>query len=313
MEAVWRQIRRLIVHDQWHIGLVQCDNVKHMRAWHAPQSVTWLPVGDGTYRADPFIVTHDGKTALFYEEYVFAQDRGRLACREVFVGEDGAMTFGEQLAIDGPRSHRSYPQVFEDGGELWMVPEESACGNIMLYKCVEFPHVWEPVQELLSDFAGVDPTIVKYNDAYWMFVTGARRPNRELHIFTAPQLTGPWLAHKQSPMKSDDHTVRPAGRPFVIDGTLYRPVQDSRETYGGGIILYEVDVLTRAIFAEHRVARFGPWREHMRGMHTLNYDEKSGLCVFDIKTRACFNNVLAKLWAKATRHVHKRYVPATFM
>ena len=309
------QLRRLVVHDQWHIGLTHLDDVRELRAWQRPNSVTWMPVARGTYRADPFIVTHNGRTAVYYEEYVFAQDRGHLACREVTRAADGSIRFGAALRIDGPRSHRSYPYVFADGDELWMVPEESECGNIMLYTCTTFPDTWEPVGELVADFPGIDPTIVYHDGRYWLFATRADDPNATLFIFFADTLTGPWQPHAQYPARSHTPDVRPAGRPFVVDDTLYRPAQkhDPVRGYGSTIVLYRIDTLTPTDFRETPVGTLAPWAPHMRGMHTVCYDPASQLCAFDIKTKACLNDVLAKLWAKVTSHIRRHYVPVTFL
>ncbi len=311
--SVIAKVKKFFVHDRWHIGIMQCESAKKIRTWETPRAVSWLPLAQGCYRADPFIISYNGRTALFYEEYIYADDKGHLACRDVIKNEDGTITFGDAHVIDGPRSHRSYPFVFEDGGELWMVPEESACGNVMLYRCTTFPHEWEPVQELIADFPGVDPTLFKYNDLYWLFMTRRDDPNKKLYIFWAEHLTGPWIKHKKAPFYENDMTVRPAGTPFVINNTLYRPAQDSRRTYGGSVVIYQIDTLTKHSFREHRVHTIEPWLPSMRGLHTVSYDPASHLCAFDTKTRACLNDVLAKIVAKIIMHIRHRYTPANFM
>lgn len=311
--SVITQFKRFFVQDQWHIGLMHCESAKCIRTWGTPRGVSWLPQARGRYRADPFVITYQKRTVLFYEEYVFAKDSGHIVCREIFEDIEGTVTYGDPTTIDGPRLHRSYPFVFEDDGELWMIPEESACGNVMLYRCTTFPHKWEPVQELVADFPGVDPTLIMRDNTYWLFATRADDPNKTLYAFFADQLTGPWYPHKNVPLYTNDETIRPAGRPFVIDGTVYRPAQDSRKTYGGSIVLYRIDTLTRHSFREHRVTDITPWTQAMRGLHTISYDEKSHLCAFDIKTRACLNDVLAKTWAKITKRIRYHFVPVTFL
>ncbi len=58
--------------------------------------------------------------------------------------------------------------------------------------------------------------------------------NGNLNVFNAPSPLGPWTPHKANPVKNSKARKgqRPAGRPLVVDGQLYRFGQDCSTSYG---------------------------------------------------------------------------------
>ena len=74
-------------------------------------------------------------------------------------------------------------------------------------------------------------------------------------------------------MKVDVRSSRPAGRPFLFGGNLYRPAQDCSRTYGGAITINRVTRLSLTEFYEEPVAHIEPWdRRYGTGIHTLTGD-----------------------------------------
>lgn len=70
-------------------------------------------------------------------------------------------------------------------------------------------------------------------------------------IYIANALTGPWAEHPQSPIVKDDaHIARPAGRPLMLAGKLYRLGQDCIPTYGRQVLAFQITRLTPAEYAE---------------------------------------------------------------
>jgi hypothetical protein len=153
------------------------------------------------------------------------------------------------------------------------VPEASASGEISIYRAVTFPDRWEKHATLVSGVGGVDNTIVRFGDRWWMFAGDiADGPDFKLRIWYADDLFGPWHPHAANPVKIDVRSSRGAGTPFVVDGVLYRPSQDCSQTYGGRVIVNRVLKLTPTEFVEES-ARIvdpesgGPYRF---GLHTLS-------------------------------------------
>ena len=80
--------------------------------------------------------------------------------------------------------------------------------------------------------------------------------NDTLRLFHAPELKGPWAEHPQSPIvKKDLHTARPAGRPLVIDGMLYRLGMDCSPTYGSQVRAFEITDIGPNRYAEKMVEK----------------------------------------------------------
>jgi hypothetical protein len=73
-------------------------------------------------------------------------------------------------------------------------------------------------------------------------------------------------------VKVDVRSARPAGTPFVVDGTLYRPAQDCSRTYGGRVTINRVLILTPLAFREEPFAFVDPDPEgpYPDGLHTLS-------------------------------------------
>src|SRR5262249_15349697 len=89
--------------------------------------------------------------------------------------------------------------------------------------------------------------------------------------WSAPDLLGPWTAHRRNPVLVDVATARPAGHVIRRDGKLIRPFQDCRNGYGTALGLAEITRLDDDAF-EQRVETLlhpGPlWPR--RRLHTLN-------------------------------------------
>ena len=111
---------------------------------------------------------------------------------------------------------------------------------------------------LLRDVRAWDPTLLRHDGRYWLFVTMAApgvRPSDELCLYSADSLTGPWSPHPRNPIVSDARRARPAGRILADQGHLVRPSQDGSGAYGRRIVLNRIDVLTPDDYQESRSAR----------------------------------------------------------
>ncbi len=211
----------------------------------------WLDSAPERYYADPFLYQHQGETWVFFEDYEAASGRGRISASPLH-------RFAPRPALVQDW-HLSYPFLIEESGELYCIPEQHERGEVALYRCLRFPDVWQQEAVLLPNFAGVDPTVVWHEDRYWMWVGDqSRRARDNTYLFHAPSLTGPWTEHRQSPAVHRPDKARPAGLPWRENGRLYRPAQDRRRTYGGGIVVYEVERLTPDHYQEREVALWQP-------------------------------------------------------
>lgn len=255
----------------WRIGWRLHDGPGVLER-HDLAGPAWTVLQDpGTrFFADPFPVTWQGKTCVFFEDLDHRLGKGVISA----MAFDARGPIGEAMPVLEEPWHLSYPFVMEDEGQLWMVPESSLSGSVPLYRCIEFPLRWERAGTLLDGIEAADATIFRHAGRLWM--TAATRPGRggysdTLAIFHAARLTGPWEEHRLRPVLMDVAAARPAGAVVERDGQLWRPIQDCRRGYGRSLALGRIDRLDPETFSQTVVARIDPGAVWPGGrLHTLN-------------------------------------------
>ena len=260
------------MYDLWRSGFVRRALTDVHSDGIGAREVTWLPdQGPFAYVADPFGITRDGLLTVFAEHFDYRSRRGEI---RYFQYDDHDVLVGQGVAL-AETWHLSYPQLIEDGGELYMLPEGYKSGGLTLYRCVRFPDQWEPAHRIL-DVPAIDATVVKHAGKWWMFhaLPGpADRAMRELHVAHADSLNGPWTPHAANPVRSGFHASRPGGTAYEADGALHLPVQDCAVTYGAAINLLRIDALTPETFQASVLRRFdaGDLLDgYADGFHTLS-------------------------------------------
>lgn len=256
-------------HDGWNVGLVHADQ-RSLLSGGTPD-VGWLDLGlRGAFAADPFLVEVDGTLYCFFEVLPYATNRGHIA----YAALDAPA--GEPLrvvdAIVAPH-HLSYPFLLRHGGEIVCVPEAAESGRVSAYAARDFPGGWYEKHTLIEGFAGVDNTIFEHDGRWWLLATDGRSgTNSELHVWFADELFGRWQPHRANPVKRNLAGTRPGGRPFVVDGRLYRPAQDCTLRYGRRLIVNEITELTPERFSERPVSTIEPDVNgtYAAGLHTAN-------------------------------------------
>jgi hypothetical protein len=228
-----------------------------------------LPPNDRFY-ADPFLFEKDGRNYLFLEDFRYKEGRALISCCEL--NEDG--THGPILEVLRCPYHLSYPFLFENEGEIYMIPETKENRTVELYRATNFPGEWTLESVLLKDIYAVDATIHQMNGKYWMFagISNGRYSNcDELGIFYSDSVKGPWVPHSGNPVVSDVRRARPAGAFFYDRGRLIRPSQDCAKAYGYAIVFSEVITLSETEYEERPIARIDPdWVKGNLGTHTYS-------------------------------------------
>jgi hypothetical protein len=231
-----------------------------------------IPPPDREY-ADPFVVSAGTRQYLFIEEFPFATNKGHISVMEL--GHDGSVS--EPRPVLERPYHLSYPFVFNDGADWYMIPETASRETVELYRAAAFPDEWEFVTELVSGVRALDTTLhADDNGCYWLF-TSLERPGRnrndELHLFSSDAITGPWRPHPANPVVADARFARPAGKLFVKDDCLIRPAQDCSTRYGAAIVFRRITRLDAQRYEEEMVATLGAeWHPGLVGTHTYGVD-----------------------------------------
>jgi hypothetical protein len=231
---------------------------------------------DAEYVADPFLVATDSSYALFFEVVSHNDARGDIA---VARSADGRKWRYERIVLDEP-FHLSYPYVFKEGNDHYMVPESHEDLSVRLYRATDFPFAWRYEGTLLRGYHFVDPSVVRYRDRWWMFVSV--RESDALNLYYASDLHGPWIQHPLSPVvRNRKDIARPGGRLLVMDGRLYRFAQDDHLSYGSQVFAFEITEIGPTTYRERMVGD-GPvvrasgegW--NAAGMHHVDPLQTSG-------------------------------------
>ena len=254
----------------WRVGwrFVEGADVIDLRA-HPKGGWRDLPDDRRRFYADPFPIEQDGRLFVFVEDFAHKLGYGVIST----VAFDATGPVGIPRPVLDIGSHLSYPFVFEHRGTVWMVPESIATGTVDLYRAAPFPDRWVKEATLLSGIEASDSTLLEQDGRWWMLATvrAGGAFSDALHIWSAPDLLGPWQAHRGNPVLVDIATARPGGRMVRRNGRLIRPFQDCTDGYGAALGLAEVTRLDDGGFAQRveTVLRPGPeWPG--RRLHTLN-------------------------------------------
>jgi hypothetical protein len=241
------------------------EQLKELFEIHSPRKFTF---------ADCFYVQDNDCHFIFFEEVDDVHPVGFLSVLEVF--KDG--TFTEPKTILKLDYHLSYPCVFKVENDWYMIPETSANRTVELWKCVEFPLKWEKHANILEGIEAVDTTPF-FHEGLWYLFTSTRRNCKKFGdrldlFFTEDILTPNWQEHPQNPVCQGHQQFRMAGKPFIYNGKLVRPSQDSLKRYGGNIELKEILELSPTAYKEQLLEVVLPdWKAEDDGCHTINAEE----------------------------------------
>ncbi|MCJ7800781.1 MAG: hypothetical protein MUP82_00295 [Candidatus Marinimicrobia bacterium] len=203
-----------------------------------------------SYVADPFIAIDNNMYYMFFEVFNWDTYQGDIGYAE---SNDGYQWNYKNIILD-ETFHLSYPYIFKWQNEYYLIPESSEDRSVRLYKAVSFPDRWEYVSNLLSGYQYIDPSIVRYNNMWWLFVA-VTPDNGVINLYYSNNLQSDWKAHPMNPIvRLDKDISRPAGRILDYNDRLYRLAQDSFYEYGQQVFAYEITELTEKSYSEKIVS-----------------------------------------------------------
>ncbi|MEM7611769.1 MAG: hypothetical protein AAF270_08835, partial [Pseudomonadota bacterium] len=219
-----------------------------------------FPNPPALFRADPHVISRDGRHYLFAEEYCFKAEKAHISVQECT--QDGKLV-GDMVKVLERPYHLSYPFVFERDGDIYMVPESSNNRAIELYRATRFPFEWVYQQDLMSDVDAADTTLLYEQGKWWLFSNIRIREGvsswDELYLFHSDDfLSGNWVAHPMNPIVSDCRAARPAGAIIRRGGKLIRPSQQSTSRYGAGLNFFEILTLSETDYRERLINKLRP-------------------------------------------------------
>ena len=229
----------------------------------------------GRSLADPFVIENNGENFIFVEDLFFNDNKGRISV--IKVDEQKYDFLGVVLEED---FHLSFPFIFKDGKEIYMIPETCKNDDIRLYKSTEFPLKWEFERQLMSNVDAADTMLFKNDNIWFMFtnICSAKLGDHqsELHIFYSEDFkSGKWQPIESgnpvifSPLKGRN------GGFFSHSGVLYRVNQvHGQSHYGKSFNVNQIEMLSKNEYVEKEVSLIEPnFKDSSTSTHHFNANE----------------------------------------
>ncbi len=249
-------------------------------------------------KADPFLFVKDDTLYLFYEDMGFSHGGGRIM---MMMTRDLKSWSNPVTVTHEPECHFSYPFIFEDNGNIYMMPETGREHQIRLYKAengnlsdfkmhkIVLERPANELEGLTFDYA--DNSIYVKDGVYYLFTSYYKDNNYYLELYTSNNLDGEYTPHQMSPVCVGNKYGRCGGSLIQDDTKLYRVAQDCENEYGGQLHLMEIEEITPDTYKE-RVFKENllPKSIYKEGGHQLNFANFKGQIIVatDVKYHCSF-------------------------
>lgn len=216
-------------------------------------------------KADPFLFVHNDTLFLFYEEKK-RKSKGYIMMTST---KDLKKWTIPTLVLQEP-FHLSFPFVFKQGNQCYLLPETEEAGEIRLYRFCD--NALRKVEFLRTLQIGqfVDSSIIYKNGINYLFTSDSSFNQR---VFVSENLLGDYIEHPSSPIYVGRDYGRNAGSIFEYGGRYYRPSQDCSHLYGGNVSIHLfLDLDTNSIkeinYLKDIFSKDNPY--YLYGGHQLN-------------------------------------------
>ena len=246
------------------------------------QFFRYTPPNRRYWYADPFLYEKDGETFIFFESYDRTRRKGEIA---VSIIKNGFVS--KPKIVLSETFHLSFPYVFSDGNNIYMMPESSEDYSLNIYRSIDFPSKWERVK-VLSDVFVCDSILIKDKQAITGIIVSELFREVPVGIVPSCYVKNNYMPiNKLTDIRIDssicvgcgDYGIRNAGALFLQDNSFIRPGQDcTNGEYGKGLVFWKIKSLfpykevlykdlTREKIEKHLQ---GEKRQGILGVHTYN-------------------------------------------
>jgi hypothetical protein len=222
--------------------------------------------------ADPFLINYSKNIYVFFENYSYKTKKGKISCGRII--DDKIVDITDVLNLD---YHLSYPFLFKENDNIYMIPETNENRRLEIYKCVSFPDKWELYSTAFEDEIVSDAHFyIDENDQKWLFLnkrTQTTSVDLELYIYRVDSLKLNKIeSHKQNPVIINSKIARNGGAIFKYNNDLIRPSQYNAEAiYGRGLNLNKISTLNLEHYKETCLHRVMPnFHKNLIGVHHLH-------------------------------------------
>ena len=246
---------------------------------------------------DPFLISIDEKKYLFFENYEYKSKKGKISFTEI--KNNNITTIQDALILD---YHLSYPFVWQENKDIFMMPETADTKRVEIWKASEFLTKWKLHKVLFEGESCVDTTLFKNNNGdIWLFTNKSNDKfndhNSELYIYKIENEFNKITPHILNPVITDCRIARNAGNIFYDNkNTIIRPSQiNISDFYGGGLNLRKIQELNLEKFRETNMASYFPnFTKNINALH--HFTQNKDTFVVDVRYKKGLLKFLPKVF-----------------
>lgn len=284
--------------DVWNVGIIE-QTIEDLLNGHPFKIRYMVHKYHDRFFADPFLYKFDNNYYyIFAEELKFWEKKGRIVLLQI--NRKNMVLKSKTLLID-EEYHLSYPFYYQNK----IYPESAHSGNWFSY---DFDGCIASNKTKASDYPLIDASILNYNNEYYAFATTKGLENEEYSVLKLFEKKGElFVPYDKNPIKNDSRTARSAGHFFVVDGILYRPVQDCEGRYGNQVRIMK-SIISNDEYKEEEVACFSAkgQKKYNSGFHTFNVE--NGFIVVDgLEKRLTLRSIIYRKMKKMCKRLDKEY------
>ena len=287
----------LFIAGNWHVAYRRLPEGSILSDKETPFIV--INNGERFHAMDPFVFEHGGETYIFAETYDRLRSRGTIGYAKW--NGDGFSKW-RQVIIEP--YHLSYPFIFEENGEVFIIPESFLNNDVHVYRAIEFPDKWENIGTLAENVKYVDSTIWDSKGKRYLFTYDISGGEKRLLLFKMSGLGLDLQSCKA--ISSADEVARPAGRVIAVNGSHIRVSQDCDGDYGKAVVFSRISGDGMDDYSEERIERVAPENITLdkpilfNGIHT--YTATASFEVIDLKGSGfSIFDMIGRLWAHIVR------------
>lgn len=230
--------------------------------------------------ADPFVFVHNGICYIFAERLKYRINRGVIAYT-VYDPRTNSTNGWHDVIIED--YHLSFPNVFQNNGQIYIMPESSDGNTLCLYEAQDFPRSWKKI-ELMSNVKVVDSAFFDEKHGYTLELL--KNGKTRARIFRLEDFKAEFCS---GGVCSDTRVSRLGGKFFLYDGVLLKTSQNCRDSYGKELVFRSFNFSCGTTEEEdYRIITVDDIHldkkiTNLNGIHTYNY--YGGYEVIDLKSK----------------------------
>jgi hypothetical protein len=278
----YKNLLKYKIHNTLPLGRLDCWtlNVGEGEFLQADLSkIKSIDMPNDVFWADPFLYKYNNKHFVFFENLPYKNMVGKISVGELKKIENGKYSLENVNDVFTKDYHLSYPCIFEEDNEVFMIPETGGNNRLEIYKCIQFPDKWELFSTAFEGEKIADTTYFKdKNNQKWLFLN----KGVDLYIYQIDSLKlEKIVSHNQNPVSMDCRKSRNAGAIFQRNDSYVRPNQvNTFGVYGRAIRLSKIINLDVNNYEEEELTIIEPnFQKNVIGIHHLHQLEN--LFVYD--------------------------------